>query len=424
MPENYRFKSEVTHDLPTFKEFDRSASAHMPVTIISKIVLILVFLFYLVQIGDPFYAGSALVCIAILVLIWLITFLKNRKGTIHYKRQLAANQGQPLHVEIYFCEDGIHAYQDGNQAAGSYNYDQIRNVVETPNLLILMMQYRIGIILRKDTLSGGTQDDFTAFLGWHCPNWKSGTIHKGIFSKVLDWIILAVLVLTLILGICNLPSIRLFDGPSGTLTNDMTYQQMAQELTAVGITISDQAIEELEEFDAQYIADYGEEYYEDNYSASKVFDLLYWEATGFYDEETWEWTPSQSGIYYFDTEAWNVDAIYTDFFTGLSCMHSELNFTDVREDYSSADLADGTGQITVEFTYGGEPYSLTAEYYYDWFDTAILSEVGSILAADSSENQLWVYYDGQCCLLYYGTESQTAQLEEMTGLDFESAAGN
>ena len=201
----------------------------------------------------------------------------------------------------------------------------------------------------------------------------------------------------------------------------MNYQDMAAELAPLGITISQRSIDELEAYDADYAAEYGRDYYSHNPSASKVFDLLYWEGCGFYDEETWEWTPSTSGVFYFDTEAWSVDTMYTDFFTGLSSMNSELNFTNVQEDYSEADIENGIGTVEICFTWNGTEHEMTAQYDYDWFDTEILHEVGYIIASDSIENDLYVCHDGQCCMLFYGSVQQVHELESLTGLNFSSA---
>lgn len=424
MPENYRFKSEMTHDLPTILEFDRYTLGAYPKTIIQQSALILILFAILFMSGIASCALICIITIAAMFLVWLISFLKNRYGNISYKRTLAAHQGTPPHFTLYFCEDGIYDVRDDGVIDRIYHYDQICKVIETPNLLVLMMPYRVGIILQKDTLAGGTQEELITFLGWHCPNWKDRKILRGTAYKVLNWIMLAIMVLTLISGICNLAGVRPSGKEKATLTNDMTYQQMAQELSTLGITISDRAIQELEAMDEEHAAAYGEDYYTYYSSASKIYDLLYWESAGFYDEETWKWTPSQSGVYYCEIEVWNEGAMYSDFFTGLTSMNSELDFSEVTEDYSAADLEKGTGKVTVSFNYGSTTYVLDADYDYDWFDTDILDEVGAVLATDENQKDLYVYYDGEGCMLYYGTAEQAASLSTMSGLDFELANSN
>lgn len=421
MPENYRFRSEVTQDLPTYKEFNRGASFASPTGKFFSILLCAILILFLLLIGDPEMAETYIGWLIFVAVFTLVILLLNRGGGINYKRMLQANNGQPSYSQTYFCEDAIYSFNESGAAISTLSYNQIIRVAETQNLFVLMLKYNMGIIVPKATLTGGDEVDFTAFLAWQCPKWKSQKVQNGTFQRVVGIITLVLLILTLILAICNLPSIRLFDKAKGTLTNDMTYSEMAEQLKFAGITISDQAIQELEQFDADYAADYGEEYYSGNYSESKVYDLLYWEAYGFYDEETWEWTPSRSGVYYFDTEVMYVDSIYSDFFTGLSAMHADLSFTNVTEDYSNADLEEGIGTVDLSFTLNGNSYTLTAEYLYDWFDTDILTQVAAIIA-DHCASELYIYYDGQGCLLYYGTPEQLTMLETLTGLDFKSAS--
>ena len=166
------------------------------------------------------------------------------------------------------------------------------------------------------------------------------------------------------------------------------------------------------------MAEYGTDYYEDTESNTKIIDLLYWEGTGIYDSETGEWTPSASGIFWFDMEVWNAGAIYSDFFRGLRAMHPELNFTNLQEDYSRVDMEAGTGTVGLSFDLNGTHYEMDAEYYYDWFDEGILMQILRMLRTDENSENLYFVNDGQAVFLYYGSPEQVKQLERKTGLDF------
>ena len=192
---------------------------------------------------------------------------------------------------------------------------------------------------------------------------------------------------------------------------------MARELEAFDIHISDQAIREIEAFDAEYALESGD-YYKDNPYASKVYDLLCWEGTGFFDETDYSWTPSSSGVYWFDMEVMFVDSIYSDFFAGVSAMAPELNITNVSEDYSKVDWERGTGQVTVSFCLDGTNHTRTAVMMQDWMDLNILYDLARLLEQDQDPRSLWHNLDGQGILLYYGTEEQVQALSKKTGLEF------
>lgn len=408
------FKTETIHDLTLYKEFQRCSRHCNPINNIAVFISSL----------------SAACCISLmhyptnmpyyflgLSLFYLILFfLRNPKnGTVQYKRMLLENDGQPQHMVIHLNSDGIECTDFRNGNRYNYSYTHVRSLIDSPNLLLLTMSHNTCLILEKRWLKNGTVQELTDFLFSKCNNIRRKKLRKPTLGKWLNRILTGLLIAGSLWALANLPQISLWDKLTGKLHNDMSYRQMAQQLLDVDITISEQTIKELEAYDAQHAAEYGEDYYTSNPYASKVSDLLYWEGSGVYDEETWEWTPSTSGVFWFDTEVWNVDSIYTDFFSGLSAMNPELRFTDVHEDYSYADIEAGTGNVTVSFCYESVPYTLEADYLFDWFDSDILYEVGRILAADNKEKDLYISYNGQAIVLYYGTAAQIRKLERLTG---------
>lgn len=424
MSENVLFQSTITYDKPTHLEFQRAVIKSAPSHLVLKIILsVLLFLMIIVRLFDGMNESGIMLSVYTL-LIWVICFCNIRWGG-NYKRLLSANMGQPQQFNYCFLQDSIEERNADGAVIAKFSYDQVRRVIESKNYYILMLKHRIGVLVRKDAMPKDIAERFLDFLGWHCPKWKATHPSRGNAGQIMDWVTGILTVATLILCLVKIPVIQLPDvqpsgSQQGSLTNDMTYREMAQKLQLVDIHISEQAIKELEEYDTEYAAEHGKDYYSGFFAGSKVYDLLYWEACGFYDENTWEWTPSQSGVYYFDTEVMNVDSIYTEFFTGLSNMNADLNFTNIREDYSGADLEAGTGTVAVSFDWKGRTYNLDAVYDYDWFDAEFLCEVGQIIAADSDSRDLYVYYDEVGCLLYYGTTEQVQLLEALTGLHFEN----
>ena len=148
-------------------------------------------------------------------------------------------------------------------------------------------------------------------------------------------------------------------------------------------------------------------------------DLLCYEGMGHYDDYTWEWTPSTSGVYWFDAELFYPDTMYTDFLTGVAAMHEDLDFENIREDYSDVDWYEGSGTVLISFDWNGQHYVMEAEYNGDWFNSDVLYELMEIVQSDGCDGELAYTHDGgQGFLLFYGERSVISKLAYKTGLNF------
>lgn len=406
------FITETIHDLSVHQEFKESFLYASRARHIFHILGCILTIWYI----SLFHSQKIIFIYLGLVLFLLVTHLlrNSNKGDIQYKRMLQANDGEPIHVQYRLCDDAIYALNSKNGNQNIYRYETFRHVINAPHMLILVMEHRSCLILEKPWLKGGTPEELLQFLLHRCPNLKRKKAKGVIFGKWVHRILVVFLSIGTAIALYNLSGLA----TRGRLTNAMTYQQMAEELRPLGITVSQQAMDELEAYDAEYVAEYGTDYYEDTKSNTKIIDLLYWEGSGIYDSETGEWTPSTSGIFWFDMEVWNAGAIYSDFFRGLRAMHPELNFTNVQEDYSCVDMTAGTGTVGLSFDLNGAHYEMDAAYYYDWFDEDILMQIFGILRTDGNSENLYFANDGQALFLYYGSAEQAKQLERKTGLDF------
>ena len=279
------------------------------------------------------------------------------------------------------------------------------------------MEHKSCMILEKQWLQGGTPDEFLQFFLHHCPNLKKKKAKGVTFGKWTQRLLIILAAIGTVIALFHLTGLA----PFGRLNNKLSYQEMAEEIRPLGITISQQTIDELEAYDAEYRIQYSEDYYVNTESNTKIIDLLYWEGIGIYDSENGEWTPSDSGIFWFDIEVWDASAIYSNFFRGLNALHPEVNFTNVQEDYSRVDTETGIGTVGLSFDLNGKHYEMDAQYYYDWFDQNILFEILSILRTDENPENLYYVNDGQAVFLYYGSTKEVKQLERKTGLDFSDA---
>lgn len=415
----YKFSAETIMDYPAYQDFQRSyIYAHRPTTAV-RILMILAAVYYICNFDSPIILFGFLAVAAFYLISQLI---QNRKGhNTQYKRMLLANNGLPNHSVLQFTQTQI---VDINQDTGNtftYSYDQIRYLIDAPRLILVVLDYRLCVIIQKNRITGGSPEELIAFLKNYCSKGKK-KVRKITAGRWVIRILNGVLVAGCIFALMNLPGFSLMDKLSGKLGNDLTYQELAEQLQPLGIHISDTTIEELEEYDAQYFAQYHVEFYRDNSGASKVHDLLYWEGSGQLDQDTLEWTPSVSGIYWMDMEVWNVDTMYTDFLTGLDSMSDGITISNVCEDNSNVDLENGTGSIHISFELNDEVHTLSAWSNFDWFDMEVIVQTGTILEADGDARNLYVSDDGgQGLYFFYSDDSTARELSRLTGLTFRQA---
>lgn len=411
MEENICFQSEFTYDLPAYREFTKlNLEAHVRNTVMY--ISVSVCLIYLICMLD--YVTSPLILL-VLSLVWLGVHLlqwhRGRKGGLDYKRLLRSNNGVLLRQMILVEESGIKARNPDTEREYTDTFDAVRYMMESKQLLVLVNDLKMCYVFDKANLQGGSRDELVAFLREKCPKLRK-RIRNGTLGRISKILCVAVTILALVFSLAHL--LHIPEKLSGQLTNDMTYQEMAEELAPLGISISDQTIRELEAYDAEYAAEHGD-YYRENPYASKVLDMLYWEGAGIYDEATDIWTPSPSGVYWFDLEVYDVSCMYTDFLNGLNAMDESLEFSNLSQDFSSVDWESGTGIAKVSFDFDSQHYEINLTFDQDWFDPLMLTHVARILDRDPSPEKLWYSLDGQAVFLYYGTADQAESLEKKTG---------
>ena len=413
----YQFTAELTHDLPTNKEFQRTYNQSSLFLSLALLLYSCALILNVTSLSVPYDAIQVLILTAVIGIIALIQ--NPPKGNVHYKRLLQSYNGQPPRLVYTFRDDGIHCteLQTGNQFL--YPYTQFRRVVESPRMLLLVMHHQSCILLRKDQIQGGTADQLLAWFWEHCPHIRRKKSRKTGFGKWVHRIFRVVLIVCTLVTLLNFPGFSLINKLTGRLDNSNSYQEMADALAPLGISVSEQTISELEAYDADYLAETGRNYYAGSASSQKVLDLMYWEGAGIYDEDLLSWTPSDSGLYCQELEVINPDTIYRDFLTGLSAMDEDLNFTNVREDYRLQETESSSGRVDISFDWNGQHHRLEASYDGDWFDTDMIYALGGLIAADSDPRDLYFTQGNDLCVLfYYGDAQQVRQLEKLTGLDF------
>lgn len=416
MDEHTPIQSQVHYDLAMHKEFSRiNADAYGRNTFF--LALTVLCLLYLISGFDNSYTVRIFLLFSVVFsVIRLITWFKSKDGGLQYKQTLHNNGGLPPRHLVTLEADGLRQrnLDTGNERLEAYC--SIHFLMESKNLLICVTELKLCFLIDKRTLSGCTRDELVTLLLEKCPNLKK-RIRKGTLGRLVRYLVPALILIGVIAGLATI--LHIPEKLSGQTSNDITYQEIAEELAELDIHISPATLDALAEYEGQTGTYYN--------GYPKALELLSWEGMGIYEKNVffqvagveaydWEWTPSESGVYWFDLEFMDCTSIYTDFLRGVDAMDDDLAFSNVTEDYSGVDMANGTGTVTVSFDYLDQHYTFSARYESDWFDTDMLAHIGLILNSDEAAEDLWYTFDGQGVLLYYGTEEEALALEKKTGL--------
>lgn len=193
--------------------------------------------------------------------------------------------------------------------------------------------------------------------------------------------------------------------------NHKSYKEIAAILKKYGISgISDVSIKRFDKNDRLKPA--GAVY------CDKTAMLLTEAGIGVTNYDTWEWTPAENGVYFFDVEVFDIEKMYTNFLLGVSAIgEGELDFKNITEDTSGVDWEDGTGKRTVRFEWNGSIYTLEAKFEHDWFDTDILAGLNKIIIENGNGKRLYFTGDGyQGCIVFYRDAEWADAFGKETGL--------
>ena len=415
--ENAIYTFDYTHDLHTDQEFQKAFILTRTANLIASCLVILITLWNTKNIilFGGFFSQIQWIFSITFGITSLIVWIRDRNGNIHYKRALAMNAGKPIRNIIVFTDTVIEQTNPDNGNHGQITYDRIQKVVRAKDNLILVMNFGQGFCVPRASLAD-KEEEFLAFLKEKCVNWKRKKVVTGLFGRVLNILKYALIVLALLITIVR-PVFGLFDQLTSAPKNDMTCQEIVAMLEDLGITGADPDL--LAEV-ASDMAEYPELYYNNTY---KIIDVLFCMGCGTYDEETWEWTPSDGGVFYFDMECGSIDTMYTDFLRGVSALDPELNFENIQEDISGANYEINKGKQSADFTWNGTSYRITGKVDYDWFDLDAADDLKNIIRDADTGKQLYFASDTDTGLIvFYRDAAWAKKFESATGIELYDSA--
>jgi len=193
--EQKEFQSNYTLDIATYREFGKGYVGS------KKIMIVFLILFALCGIAELWEKNYAYIfgfCGIWLLLMGIFKMIDRSK--LQYNRSISANGGKPLHHTVTINQDGILIVEDdGNKS--TYKFEQIIGMGETKNLIILKMKYNLGIIVQKDTLTGGTQEELVSYLVEKCANLKPKKLVKTQYARIFQDCMIGMIGLLVVLAI-------------------------------------------------------------------------------------------------------------------------------------------------------------------------------------------------------------------------------
>lgn len=415
--ENAVYTFDCTHDLRMDKDCQKGFLLTRPLTLISSCLVILFTLWNIKNIilyGGFFSQIQWFVSISLLI-ISLIAWIRDRNGSINYKRELESNNGKPHRNLFEFKETTIEQTNPDTGNHGQITYDRIKKVVRTKENLILIMNYSQGFCVPRSSFSDN-EEPFLSFLKEKCVNWKGKKVLSGLFGRILNILKVIVILLTLLITIIR-PWFGIFDQLSSSPKDDMTLQEIVAMLEDLGITgISPEMLAGLEDDFATY-----PDYYYSN--ELKIIDVLFYMSYDYYNADTGTWTTASDDVFYFDLECIFIDTMYSDFLQGVSALDPELDFENISEDISGADYEHNQGKQSANFSWNGTSYRITGQVNYDWFDLDAADDLRSIIKNADTGKQLYFASDtGTGIIIFYRDAAWAEKFESTTGIKLYDSA--
>ena len=401
MEDTIRYQCHVVHDLALDREFTGFRRIVHLRLIILRVLICLLLGYY----TSVFTTGWYLFIFALFfIAVEIYNFVSLLSGKRFYKRIQVSNQGKPYDHIISFKDGEICIEESSSGNVKNFSYDHLRYVNETKNLLILILTTGICILVDKRTLTGGSKEDFVAFLKERCPKFK-GNASKCTVRKIITAIYAALLIVVLFVGLFRIPQvIDLTDRLSGRIPYTATCAEIVQELEDLDITGFDAfLIEDCESYYSEYPSYFNNRDY-------KLPDLLEAVGTGYFHEDSIVWHPSDSGVFYYDTDLEYPHKPYSYLVKGIATLDPALNFRSVQE-------VKGDQMITVSFSWEGKQYSLTAPNRDGVFSTDVLRQLNTIIKEQSAGKQLYYAFDYEGGILLFYRDAQWAErFQHKTGM--------
>ena len=189
------FSSKYTLDYKTYKEFSTGYIATRKSSIITLFVILVLLILCII-----YRMYETVITFGVLFGIFAFLIKITGRNKLQYKRYKSLNNNEDVEANIKIGKEKIISTSKKGDIA-SYEFSQITGIIETKNLLVLKLDYNMGIIINKNNLDGGTKEELIDYLFSVCNNLKKKKVTNSKGLLVLRRAMFVLLTIIVILSI-------------------------------------------------------------------------------------------------------------------------------------------------------------------------------------------------------------------------------
>lgn len=189
------FSSNYTLDYKTYKEFSNGYIATRKSSMITLFVVLVLLILCII-----YRNYETVITFGVIFAIFAFLIKVTGRNKLQYKRYKSLNNNEDVEANIKIGKEKIISTSKKGDTS-SYEFSQIIGIIETKNLLVLKLEYNMGIIINKNNLEGGTKEDLINYLYFVCNNLKKKKVTNTKGWLILRRIMFGLLVITVILSV-------------------------------------------------------------------------------------------------------------------------------------------------------------------------------------------------------------------------------
>ena len=189
------FSSKYILDYKTYKEFSNGYIATRKSSMITLFVVLVLLILCII-----YRNYETVITFGVIFAIFAFLIKVTGRNKLQYKRYKSLNNNEDVEANIKIGKEKIISTSKKGDIS-SYEFSQITGIIETKNLLVLKLEYNMGIIINKNNLEGGTKEDLIYYLYFVCINLKKKKVTNTKGWLILRRIMFGLLVITVILSV-------------------------------------------------------------------------------------------------------------------------------------------------------------------------------------------------------------------------------
>lgn len=193
------FSSKYTLDYKTYKEFSNGYIATRKSSMITLFVVLVLLILCII-----YRNYETVITFGVIFAIFAFLIKVTGRNKLQYKRYKSLNNNEDVEANIKIGKEKIISTSKKGDTS-SYEFSQIIGIIETKNLLVLKLEYNMGIIINKNNLEGGTKEELIDYLFSVCNNLKKKEVTNSkrwlVVRKVMFVLLAIIVILSIALSI-------------------------------------------------------------------------------------------------------------------------------------------------------------------------------------------------------------------------------